>query len=154
MTSSSELTARFVTFEEMLSCDGYIVYTNVGTSMLPLLRERRDIVEIRPKPVSRCRKYDVVLYRRGKQYILHRVLKVLPEGYVIAGDHNTFLERDVTDAMILGVLTRVIRDGKSIGVNDWRYRLYVLIWCAPWPLRMLLLRLAAMLRSVCRRLKR
>lgn len=140
------------TYEQMLREKGYIVCTNRGSSMLPLLREHRDIVEIRPKPEGRCRKYDVVLYRRGGDCILHRVLRVLPEGYVIAGDHNTFLERDVTDAMILGVLTRVIRDGRSIPVGDWRYRLYVRLWCAPWPLCMAILRGAGLARAVIRNL--
>ena len=68
-----------MTFEDMLYSYGYIVYTNVGYSMLPLLRERRDITEIRPKPNCCCKKYDVVLYRRGDQYILHRILRVLPK---------------------------------------------------------------------------
>lgn len=137
---------RYHSFEEMLRQDGYIVFTNVGISMLPLLRERRDVIEIRPKGPGRCSKYDVVLYRRGERYILHRVLKVLPEGYLIAGDHNTFVERDVTDDMILGVMTRVIRDGRSIRPTHWRYRLYVLLWCAPWQLRMPLLRVWRRLR--------
>ncbi len=129
-----------LSFEELLREKGYLIYTCSGFSMLPLLRQRRDIIEVRPKPSARCRKHDVVLYKRGEKYILHRVLKVLPEGYLIAGDHNTFVERDVTDEMILGVMVRVIRDGKSISPTDWRYRLYVLLWCAPWRLRMLLLK--------------
>ncbi len=146
MTETAATPVRFRSFEEMLQQDGYIVYTNVGCSMLPLLRQRRDVIEIRPKPAGRCRKYDVVLYRRGEKYILHRVLKVLPGGYIIAGDHNAFVERDVTDAMILGVMTRVIRDGKSVRPTDWRYRLYVLLWCAPWRLRILLIRIWHRLR--------
>ena len=81
--------------EKMLSEWGYIVYTIKGTSMMPLLRQYRDIIEIRPKGEHRCKKYDVVLYKRGKNYILHRVLRVLPDGYIIAGDHNTFLEYDM-----------------------------------------------------------
>lgn len=153
MSKAAEPAVRFVSFEEMLRQDGYIVYTNVGCSMLPLLRERRDIIEIRSKPETRCRKYDVVLYKRGNQYILHRVLKVLPEGYLIAGDHNTFVERDVTDAMILGVMTRVIRGGKSIRPEDWRYRLYVRLWCAPWRLRMTLLKVIGLSRRVLHRLR-
>ena len=145
--NTADNAARPVSFEELLRRDGYIVYTNVGLSMYPLLRQRRDIIEIRPRPAGRCRKYDVVLYRRGGKYILHRVLKVLPEGYLIAGDHNTFLERDVRDDMILGVMTRVLRDGRTIRPEDWPYRLYVLLWCAPWRLRMAVLRLRGWMRA-------
>ncbi len=154
MSRASEPSVRFFTFEEMLRQDGYIVFTNVGRSMLPLLRQRRDVIEIRPVPGPRCRKYDVVLYRRGGQYILHRVLKVLPQGYLIAGDHNLFVERDVTDAMILGVMTRVIRGGRSIRPTDLRYRLYVRLWCAPWRLRMAVQKAGGRVKGFLYRLRR
>ena len=154
MSRAFEPKVKFTTFEELLQTDGYIVYTNVGVSMMPLLRQRRDIIEIRAKGPGRCQKYDVVLYRRGERYILHRVLKVLPEGYVIAGDHNTFLERDVTDDMILGVMTRVIRGGKTVTMDDPKYRLYVHLWCDFWPIRMAILRCKAIPRGIYRRIKR
>lgn len=127
-------------FEEILAQRGYLVYTNVGSSMMPLLRERQDIIEIRKKESGRCKKYDVVLYRRNGQYILHRILRVLPDEYVIAGDNNSFLDPNVTDADILGVMKRVIRDGKDITMDNLGYRLYVHLWCDCYPLRMFLLR--------------
>ena len=146
------LEAKVYSLEEMLEEKGFLIYTNVGFSMLPLLRQRRDIIEIRKKPPGRCHKYDVVLYKRGQKYILHRILKVLPQGYIIAGDHNTFLETDVTDDMILGIMTRVVRDGRSITPDNLTYRVYVLLWCGCYPVRVALLRArsraAAFLRSI------
>ena len=138
---------QYVSFEQLLEKDGYLVYTNVGRSMMPLLRQRRDIIEIRKKQPGRCKKYDVVLYKRGDKYILHRILKLLPEGYVIAGDNNAFLETDITDEKILGVMTRVIRNGRSISVDNKWYRLYVHLWCDCYPLRILLFRLRQKARS-------
>ena len=129
------------TCEELLSTQGYIAYTNNGTSMMPLLRQQRDIIEIRPKGGNRCKKYDVVLYKRGENYILHRILRVLPDRYIIAGDNNTFLEYDIKDEQIIGVMVRVIRDGKEIRMTDKKYRLYVHIWCDFYPVRMILLRI-------------
>ena len=112
-------------------------------------RQRRDIIEIRKKEPGRCGKYDVVLYKRGEKYILHRVLRVLPEGYLIAGDNNTFVERDIRDEQILGVMTRVIRNGKSIDVNKNRlYRCYVHLWCDCWPVRMAVLRAKRKIRGI------
>ena len=131
-----------------------MVYTNVGFSMLPLLRQYRDIIEIRRKEPGRCKKYDVVLYKRGDMYILHRILKVLPEGYLIAGDHNTFVERDITDDRILGVMRRVIRSGRDIYMDNPWYRLYVHLWCDCWPLRMLILRGAGWIRRMLWSVKR
>lgn len=126
-------------FEEVLAQNGYLVYTARGISMMPLIRQNRDIVEIRPL-TDRPEKYDVVLYKRGGRYILHRILRVLPEGYIIAGDHNTFLETDVKDDMILGVMTRVIRNGKNITLDNGWYRMYVHLWCDVYPVRMLVLK--------------
>ncbi len=130
-------------FEEILREKGSLAYINVGRSMLPLLRERRDITEIRAKGPDRCKKYDVVLYKRGDMYILHRILRVLSDGYIIAGDHNTFLERDITDEQILGVMTRVIRDGKSVTPDNFWYKCYVHLWCDFFPVRVLFLKAGA-----------
>ncbi len=146
--------ANIYSFEGFLETQGYLLYTNVGFSMLPLLRQRQDIIEIRKKEPGRCKKYDVVLYKRGENYILHRILKVLPEGYLIAGDHNTFVERDITDEKILGVMTRVIRNGKDIYMDNLWYRLYVHLWCDCWPLRMSIIRGSRKVRGLLRAVKR
>ena len=140
MMKAEKPTASYYTFEQLLDEKGYIVYTNIGYSMMPLLRQKKDVIEIKRKEPGRCKKYDVVLYKRGDKYILHRILKVLPKGYIIAGDHNTFLEKDVTDDMILGVMTRVVRDGKTIMPEDFWYKAYVHLWCDVYPVRMGLLK--------------
>ena len=152
--NTSKKDTRTYSFEELLREHGYIVYTNVGTSMMPLLRQRKDIIEIRAKGPERCKKYDVVLYKRGNKYILHRILEVLPDGYIIAGDHNTFLERDITDDRILGVMTRVVRDGRSIQMDDRLYQMYVHLWCDFYPARMEILRCKFRTRRVLSRVKR
>ena len=131
---------EYISFEDLIEKDGVFIYTNVGYSMMPLLRQKKDVMEIKKKSCERCKKYDVVLYKRGKKYILHRILKVLPDRYVVAGDHNTFLDPPVTDEMILGVMTRVIRDGKSITPDNFWYKVYVHLWCDFYPIRVFLLK--------------
>lgn len=129
------------TFEELLRERGYIVYTNVGYSMLPLLRQRRDIIEIRAKkPDQRFKKYDTVLYKLHGKYILHRVIQVRENDYVICGDHNIQKEYGITDEKILGIMTRVIRDGKSIDCQRNKlYRLYVHLWVDFFPIKVCIL---------------
>lgn len=141
-------------FEELLSEKGYIVYTCKGTSMMPLLRQRRDIIEIRPKGKDRCEKYDVVLYRRGNSYVLHRILRVLPDGYIIAGDNNFYLEYDIKDTQIIGKMIRLVRDGKEIRMTDKKYRLYVHLWCDFYPLRIFLLRVKRKIWRIGSHIKR
>ncbi len=140
-------------FEETLAEKGYLIYTARGISMMPLIRQRRDIVEIRPL-TDRPGKYDVVLYKRRGRFVLHRILRVLPEGYIIAGDHNTFLETDVTDDMILGVLTRIIRNGKTITPDNFWYKAYVHLWCDCYPLRMKILKGKMLIKRILRGVKR
>ena len=139
---------KYYRFEELLEKDGYLLYTNVGSSMMPLLRERKDIIEITAKR-GRCKKYDVVFYKRGDQYILHRIIKVLPNGYVIAGDHNTFKEFDIKDENILGVMTRVIREGKSIYSTDFLYRLYAHLWVDFFSIKVFFLRGKELFSRLC-----
>lgn len=153
--SATEPSVKYVSFEDLLKKDGYLVYTNVGMSMMPLLRQRRDIIEIRRKnPSTRCKRYDAVLYKRGDKYILHRVLKVRPNDYVICGDHNIWREYGITDAQILGVMTRVIRNGKSIYPTDWNYKLYVHLWCDFYHVRAAILYAIMVFRAVGHQLKR
>lgn len=126
-----------MTFEQVLEQDGVLVYKNVGTSMLPLIRQGRDLLIIR-KPQGRLKKYDVALYRRDSgQYVLHRVLKVRKEDYVICGDNQYRKETGITDRHILGVLTGMVRDGKEIQLDQMgsSYKRYLFLWCDLFPVR-------------------
>ena len=148
-----EPAVQYMTFEEMLEKEGVLVYTNVGFSMMPLLRQKKDIIEIHRKKPGRCRKYDVVLYKRNGKYILHRILKVLLDGYIIAGDHCTFIETDIKDENILGVMTKVMRNGKAITPDNIFYKLYVHVWCDFYPARMYLIRKKQSAWSILKKIK-
>ena len=122
-------------FEEILEKEGRLVYSNVGDSMLPLIRQGRDLLVIE-RPQGRLKKYDVPLYRRDSgKYVLHRILRVRAQDYVLCGDNRWSKERGITDRHIIGVLTAVVRNGKKLSVTDWRYRLYVHVWCDLFPIR-------------------
>ena len=127
-------------FEEILQKEGQLIYSNVGDSMQPLIRQGRDLLVIEP-PKGRLKKYDIPLYRRDNgKYVLHRILKVRPDDYVICGDNRWRCEYGITDRHIIGVLTAIIRDGKEVPITDWRCRLYTHLWCDLFPLRAFLLR--------------
>ena len=138
-----------ISIEEALESHGRILYTNVGTSMMPLLRERRDVMVI-DRPTARLKKYDVPLYKKNGRYVLHRIIKVRENDYVIVGDHCTTLEYGITDADIIGVLTEVIRDGKPVNLSGFTYKLYYHLWCDLFPIRVLILRIKALARAVKR----
>ena len=122
-------------FEEILEKEGRLVYYNVGDSMLPLIRQGRDLVVIE-RTSGRLKKYDVPLFRRPNGiYVLHRIVRVRSEDYVVRGDNRWHKEAGVRDEQILGVLTSVIRDGKELSVRDPKCRFRVRIWRVFFPLR-------------------
>lgn len=139
------------TFKEQLELHGKIIYTNVGTSMMPLLRQGRDVMIIE-RPTGRLKKYDVPLYiRPDGMYVLHRILKVRKNDYVICGDHCTVKEYGITDNDIVGVLTGVIRDGKTITTDSLGYKLYYHLWCDFFPIRVFLIKLKYFTRRVLKK---
>ena len=113
---------------QYLSENGTLTYTNKGVSMWPLLREGRDMFTLRRKDEARCRRGDVVLYRRPPNfYVLHRVIDVRENDYVILGDNCIAREYGITDADILGVMTGFNRSGHEHSVDDSGYRLYTFV---------------------------
>ncbi|MGN0592472.1 MAG: S24/S26 family peptidase [Ruminococcus sp.] len=138
------------TFEEEIRRNGKIIYTNVGDSMMPFIRQGRDVLVI-SRAEGRLKRYDVPLYKRDSgQYVLHRILKVRENDYMICGDNRCNREYGITDRHIIGVLTGIIRDGREILVTDRKYRIYVHLWCDFFPVRAFIIRTREFLK---RRLK-
>lgn len=141
------------TFEEELARTGKLIYTNVGDSMMPLIRQDKDLLIIE-KAQGRLRKYDVPLYRRDSgQYVLHRILQVRKNDYVICGDNRWKKEYGITDRHIIGVLTGIVRNGKTIPVANKKYQLYVHIWCDFFPIRAAIVRVIMKLKREMRKRK-
>ena len=114
-----------ISFEDYLDQHGTLTYTNVGVSMMPLLREGKDLFIVRKKGSERAKAGDVVLYRRPPdQYVLHRVIKVCPEDYVILGDNCVRREYGIRDEDILGTMSGFVRGGKTHDVTEPLYRAY------------------------------
>lgn len=111
--------------EEFLKQNGKITYSNVGVSMLPLIRQGKDLFTIEKNDGNRYKRGDVVLFARGKdKYVLHRIIKVLPDEYVILGDNCINPERGIKDSDIHGKMISFVRNGKEHSINEKRYRLY------------------------------
>lgn len=144
---------RVTTYEEELERNGKLVYRCRGYSMKPMLCQYRDLIILEPIPPGGCHRYDVVLYRRGEQYILHRILEEAINGYVICGDHNWKREYDITEDQIIGRLTSFVRNGKEIRIDNGWYRLYTHVWCDLFPLRAMILRSKARARQRITRMR-
>lgn len=125
--------------EDIIEKNGFFACTTVGMSMFPMLRNRKDVIVIKPIK-GRLHKYDIPLYKRDHDYVLHRVVKVLDDCYIIIGD-NCISKEKVFDNQIIGILDCFYRNGKQIKLNCLGYKLYSKIWVALYPIRIILMRL-------------
>ena len=141
-----------MSFEEYLAKFGSLTYRNKGVSMMPLLKEGRDLFTLVPKGADRCKKYDVVLYKnRKEQYVLHRIVKVRPEDYVILGD-NTYSREYRKDSDILAVMASFVHNGMEHSVDEAGYRVYSVMRVWTFPVRFLFIKLRRLGGRVLRRL--
>ena len=143
--------SKINTFEEVLEKEGTLVYTCKGYSMLPMLRQQRDLVVVSRKREGVIKKYEVILFKRNGKYILHRVLHSEDDNYTTAGDHNWYKEYHVRNHEIIGVLTSFIRDGKEIRTDNIKYQVYMHLISDCFPLRALILRVAGKAKSIIHR---
>lgn len=119
---------------EQLEMGHSVRFSPKGISMLPLLRQTRDSVEISPLP-QELKKYDIVLYQRPDgQCVLHRILAV-GDSYTCLGDNQFVLERGVERDWMIGLVTAFYRDQKRHSVGECWYWLYCRVWHGSRPLR-------------------
>ena len=139
--------------EGELERSGKILQTTIGDSMEPMLQNRQNIVVIE-KADGLLKKYDLPLYRRPNgKYVLHRILKVRKNDYIICGDNRTRRET-VPREWIIGVVSGYYKGKKFISVKDRKYLLYVHIWCDFYYVRAALLWLKSTPARIKRKLKR
>ena len=131
----SMLLVSGASIEDILEREGVFASVTVGTSMRPLFKTRRDMVILK-KPLTPPKKYDVVLYKIGEKYVLHRIIAVkkAENMYVIRGD-NTYKKEFVPKDKIIAVLDAFNRGGVRHNVTDFSYRLYSAVWNFLYPLR-------------------
>ena len=90
---------NYQSIKEILETTGKYTGLTSGTSMEPLIHHQRDnIIVVKNK--GRLKKYDVPVYvtKTGK-YVMHRVVEVCDDHYVIVGD-NLLTKEYVTDDII------------------------------------------------------
>ena len=108
-----------------------------GISMLPMLRQGKDSVDLAPVP-ERLKKYDLPVYLRSDgQYVMHRVIKVKEDHYVCLGD-NTIEFEYIYPEQVIGVVCAFHRGERKIEVNSFWYRMYCKVWQFTWPFRVFL----------------
>lgn len=138
-----------MTIEEALEKEGKYVGPTFGVSMRPMLKEGRDVVVILPKS-GRLRFPDVALYKRGNDYVLHRVIGLTENGYVIRGD-NCLGEEQVPEEQVFGVLTEFFRGNKRVECTDKHYLRYAERRVKTYPFRLFFAKIKRRLKRIVKK---
>ncbi len=136
--------------EELEKYGTYASNTN-GTSMRPLFKTHRDAVVL--KKVDRpLKKYDVVMYTDdASRYILHRIIKVREDVFVIRGD-NTFKKEYVKKDRVIAYMVSFNRKGKHHEISDFGYKFYSRFWNFIYPIRSVLRKIRTCLGRIKRKI--
>lgn len=140
------MSQKALSFEEILEAEGSLTYSFRGVSMRPLLHQGRGlfIVEKREPPYHPG---EVILFRRGSQYVLHRIIEAGRESYTALGDNSVQPDENIRLQDILGVMTGFVRKGRRHSVKEPGYRLYTRLWMTGRPLRVFYKKSKAKLRK-------
>ena len=134
----------------ILEKEGFYLSTPSGSSMRPVICGGKDQTLIVPL-VGKAKKGDVLLYEDAKgAHVLHRVIKVTENGYLLRGDNRYYSEAVPFDKVI-GILSAIFKGDKKIDCQkSIRYRLYSKRRMLTYPLR----RAVAALRRIGRKYTR
>lgn len=113
--------------KESLNEGKSVWFSPSGNSMLPMLRHKKDSVELLAAP-DKLRKYDIILYQRENgNYILHRIVKV-GDTYTCCGDHQFKYEKGIRHSQIIGYVIGFSVNGKTHSIREPGYKLYCRFW--------------------------
>lgn len=116
-----------------------------GFSMTPFLVSGRDRVLLRPAP-DRLRRGDIAFYRRTSgRLVLHRVIRVAPEGYYFVGDAQSDIEGPISPTQILAIADEAQRKGRVQRAGCFWWEFFRHVWPVLLPVRRPIMRLYARL---------
>lgn len=130
---------------------GQTELTVTGSSMLPMLDDRRDKVVL----ISRAPKVkDVAFYKRDSgHYVLHRIVREKDGMFICSGDNQWELET-VRPDQVIAVVDSWYHKGKHKTPNGLGYKIYVGFWVGLLPLRRPILAVRRAVGRLIRKIKR
>lgn len=142
----------FPIIEEQLNQGKSVRFIVSGISMTPWIINNRDQVEIISARGLTLKKGDIVLFQPFQgRYILHRITKILPDGYITTGDGNLYRDGFIASDSVIGKVIIIYRKGKAISCDRLRWKLLFRLWMALFPFRKYLFRFWARIRVFIRK---
>ena len=99
-----------------------------GSSMFPLLRNEKDEVCLSPLTAD-PKMMDIVLFRFKGKHILHRIIDIKGDTYIIQGDGIYMSSEYCRRQDIVGIVTSLHKVGcKPISTSSALYRFFSVLW--------------------------
>ncbi len=119
--------AKVFDYKSELEKNNVIAFVPRGNSMWPTLKNNGQSVIVEKKK-ERLNPLDVAFYQRADgAFVLHRVMEVKEDGYVICGDSQYTLEK-VQEEQVFGKMLGFYRKDNYVEVTDPKYILKVKKW--------------------------
>ena len=107
-------------YKSQIEKNNVIAFVPGGNSMWPILKNKKQSVIVQKKQ-SRLKKFDVGFYQRDNgAFVLHRVMQVTPDGYIMCGDSQLVFEK-VKEENVFGVMEGFYQGKKYISCDDKKY---------------------------------
>lgn len=111
-------------YEQAIEKYGFYIATPIGTSMMPLLRERIDTFKL--VAPNNLRKHDVVLYMRDdKTLVLHHIIRAKDDLFTMCGDNQFMSEKNIKRSQIIAIMEGFYRGEEYIPSTNKTYQKYV-----------------------------
>lgn len=117
---------NFVEFElllDVLNECGTVKLPVQGKSMQPFLKEGRDSVFL-SVPDGNYNTGDIIVYKRGNAYFIHRITEVNDDTVSIMGDNEINPDNGVPKERIVASVRRIEREGRIITEKDLIWKFY------------------------------
>lgn len=112
-----------------------------GSSMSPFLVHERDSI-IFSKPNRELKRGDMVFYQRGNgQFVMHRILRIKPEGLYLIGDAQKEIEGPINPSQVFGLIKKVNRKGKWIEPGCFWWWFFEYVWLKIIPFRKIIMKI-------------
>lgn len=128
----------FEEIDRMLQNGHSVTMRAKGNSMFPFIRSERDSVVL--QKMKNMAVGSIVLARlQNGSYVLHRVYQLEKEGMVLMGDGNLCATERCRRNEVVGVVVKIIRDGRYVDCTSRRELLKAWMWRKLLPVRRALL---------------
>lgn len=110
--------------EEVIASGGEFRLYPKGTSMLPIIRQGIDSIVL--CAIGDVCVNDILLYKRDDgSFVLHRVVKIKNDEYIMCGDNQFDLERGITQRHLLAKVKYFYRENEKITGDNIEYQKYL-----------------------------